>query len=33
MSIYDYSVKDRKGNDVELSGFKGKVLLKNKIKL
>ena len=27
MSIYDYSVKDRKGNDVSLSQFKGKVLL------
>lgn len=27
MSIYDYSVKDRKGNDVLLDHFKGKVLL------
>ena len=27
MSIYDYSVKDRKGNDVSLDYFKGKVLL------
>ena len=27
MSIYDYSVKDRKGNDVSLDHFKGKVLL------
>ena len=27
MSIYDYSVKDRKGNDVSLDRFKGKVLL------
>ena len=27
MSIYDYTVKDRKGNDVSLSEFKGKVLL------
>lgn len=27
MSIYDYVVKDRKGNDVLLSDYKGKVLL------
>ena len=27
MAIYDYTVKDRKGNDVSLAGFKGKVLL------
>lgn len=27
MSIYDYSVKDRKGNDFSLSNFKGKVVL------
>ena len=27
MSIYDYSEKDRKGNDVSLDRFKGKVLL------
>ena len=27
MSIYDYSVKDRKGNDVSIAQFKGKVLL------
>ena len=27
MSIYDYTVKDRKGNDVSMNGFKGKVLL------
>ena len=27
MSIYDYSVKDRKGNDIPLSNYKGKVLL------
>ena len=27
MSIYDYIVKDRKGNDVPMSDFKGKVLL------
>ena len=27
MSIYDYTVKDRKGNDVPISIFKGKVLL------
>jgi len=27
MSIYNYTVKDRKGNDVSLSEFKGKVLL------
>lgn len=26
-SIYDFSVKDRKGNDVSLSEYKGKVLL------
>ena len=27
MSIYDYSVKDRNGNDVSMGQFKGKVLL------
>ena len=27
MSIYDYTVKDRKGNDVSMSNYKGKVLL------
>ena len=27
MSIYDYSVKDRQGNDISMSEFKGKVLL------
>lgn len=27
MSIYDYTVKDRKGNDLSISEFKGKVLL------
>lgn len=27
MSIYDYSVKDRNGNDVSMKQFKGKVLL------
>ncbi|MCR5725428.1 MAG: glutathione peroxidase [Treponema sp.] len=27
MAIYDYTVKDRKGNDVSLSACKGKVLL------
>lgn len=27
MSIYDFSVKDKRGNDVSLSEFKGKVLL------
>ena len=27
MQIYDYTVKDRKGNDVPMSNFKGKVLL------
>ena len=27
MSIYDYKVKDRKGNDVEISEYKGKILL------
>ena len=27
MAIYDYSVKDRKGNNVSLSQFKGEVLL------
>ena len=27
MSIYDYTVKDRKGNDVPMSNYKGKVLL------
>ena len=27
MTIYDYTVKDRQGNDVSMSKFKGKVLL------
>ena len=27
MSIYDFTVKDKKGNDVSLSEYKGKVLL------
>lgn len=27
MSIYDYSIKDRNGNDVSMSVFRGKVLL------
>ena len=27
MSIYDYTLKDRKGNDVPMSNYKGKVLL------
>lgn len=27
MSIYDFTVKDSKGNDVPLSNYKGKVLL------
>ena len=27
MSIYDFAVKDKKGNDVSLSEYKGKVLL------
>ncbi len=27
MGIYDFTVKDRKGNDVNLSDYKGKVLL------
>ena len=27
MSIYDFSVKTRKGEDVSLSNYKGKVLL------
>lgn len=27
MSVYDFTVKDRKGNDVSLSDYKGKVLL------
>ena len=27
MAIYDYTVKDRKGNDVSLEKFRGKVLL------
>lgn len=26
-SIYDFSIKDRKGNDISLSEYKGKVLL------
>ncbi|MCR5286751.1 MAG: glutathione peroxidase [Saccharofermentans sp.] len=27
MSVYDFTVKDKKGNDVSLSEYKGKVLL------
>lgn len=27
MSIYDYTVKDRKGNDVSIADYKGKVIL------
>ena len=27
MSIYDYSIKDRQGNDIPMSNYKGKVLL------
>ena len=27
MNIYDFTVKDRKGNDVKMSDYKGKVLL------
>ena len=27
MSIYEYSIKDRQGNDVSMESFKGKVLL------
>lgn len=27
MSVYDFTVKDKKGNDVSLSKYKGKVLL------
>ena len=27
MDIYDFTVKDSKGNDVSLSDYKGKVLL------
>ena len=27
MTIYDFTVKDRKGNDVPMATFKGKVLL------
>ena len=27
MSVYDFTVKDNKGNDVSLSDYKGKVLL------
>ena len=27
MSVYDFTVKDNKGNDVSLSEYKGKVLL------
>lgn len=27
MGIYDYTIKDRKGNDIEMSTFKGKVML------
>ena len=27
MSVYDFTVRDNKGNDVSLSEFKGKVLL------
>ena len=26
-TVYDFTVKDRKGNDVSLSEYKGKVLL------
>ena len=27
MSLYEYTIKDGKGNDVSLSDYKGKVLL------
>ena len=27
MAVYDFTVKDRKGNDVPMSNFQGKVLL------
>ena len=27
MSIYDYTVKNRKGEDVSISDYKGKVLI------
>ena len=27
MSVYDYTVKDRRGNDVSMADFKGKVML------
>ena len=27
MSIYDYTLKDREGNDVPMSNYKGKVIL------
>ena len=27
MSVYDFTVKDRKGNEVKLSEYAGKVLL------
>ena len=27
MTIYDFTVKDRKGNDVKMSDYRGKVLL------
>ncbi|SEM63784.1 Glutathione peroxidase [Butyrivibrio sp. ob235] len=27
MNVYDFTVKDNKGNDVSLSEYKGKVLL------
>ena len=27
MSIYDYKVKDRNGNEISLNEFKGKVLI------
>ena len=27
MTVYDFTVKDRKGNDVKLDAYKGKLLL------
>lgn len=33
MSIYDFKVKDTKGAEVDLSEYKGKVLLLNLIKI
>ena len=27
MQIYDYTIKDRKGKDVPMSNFKGKILI------